>query len=114
MARATSSRLARGHEAMPRAWNLTLAAAAHDLHCALAQVAEALKMSLTQIPAGRVHRQLPSKLNAAALCPTMGVSHVAEAQLFQPVPHKRREAVVDLRDVHLLPVNAGELEHGLP
>src|SRR5262245_18446879 len=82
--------------------DLALAGPPRGLQGALDDVPEAVDAPGAQTSAERVERQLTIELDASVLDEVERFTLLAEPVRFEAVDHRRREAVVDLRDVHVL------------
>src|SRR6185436_17835559 len=102
-------RRARPHERDVGVLHLPLARASRGLQRAFYDVPQAVDPPGGEAAAEGVERQLAVELDAAALDEIERFALLAEAVGLEPVEHRGREAVVDLRDIDVLRAEARAL-----
>src|SRR5579872_6211677 len=89
--------------------DLTRAGAAGGLQRALDDVPQAVDAAGAEAAAEGVERQVAVQFDAPVLDEVERLAFLAEPVAFEPVDHRGREAVVDLRDIDVLGGEAGAL-----
>src|SRR6476659_3463789 len=104
--RSFDDRCARTHERHVHILDLALACAFRCLQRAFDDVPETVNAARAQAAAERIERQLAVELDAPVLNEVERLALLAEAIRLEPIDHRRREAVVDLRHVDVLRAEA--------